>query len=141
MFPNSLLNESDLVSAALALGARTINGWSAQEERLATKAVPFPQDWSRDLAARIRQGLDPLGAAFCRLRSPETRRHLGATFTPKVIVSAMVRWAKSTGIEPARIIEPGVGSGRFLIAASRQFASAGLVGIEVDPLPAMIARA
>jgi adenine-specific DNA-methyltransferase len=141
MFGSLLRNESDLVSAALALGARKVCGWSPQEERLAAKAVPFARDWSDDLTARIQGGTDPLGTALTRLRSPENRRTLGATFTPKAIVSSMVRWAKTTGIEPARIVEPGTGSGRFLMSAACRFASAELVGVEVDPLPAMIARA
>jgi hypothetical protein len=53
----------------------------------------------------------------------------------------MLGWAKTRGIEPARIVEPGAGSGRFLLAAASRFTTAELVGIEVDPLPAMIARA
>jgi hypothetical protein len=53
----------------------------------------------------------------------------------------MLRWAKAQKIEPARVIEPGAGSARFLLAAGRRFKTAELVGIEIDPLPAMIARA
>ena len=141
MFLSSLRSESDLVSAALALGARSVRGWSPQEERLATKAISFPRDLAARLASRILNGTDPLGAAFGRLRSPENRRALGATFTPGAIVSSMLRWARSKGIEPSRIVEPGVGSGRFLLAAARRFTTAELVGIEVDSLPAIIARA
>ena len=137
----SLRSESDLVSAALALGARKVRGWSPQEERLAAKAIPLAADFSARLASRVQRGLDPLGMAFGELRSPENRRTLGATFTPSAIVSSILRWAKTKGIEPARIIEPGTGSGRFLSAAARRFTKAELVGIEVDPLPAMIARA
>jgi hypothetical protein len=141
MFGRSLQNESDLVSAALSLGARTVAGWSPQEERLTTKSSPFDRSLSAQLSDRIRKGADPLGAAFSRLRSPEDRRTLGATFTPSLIVSAMVKWARSKGVEPSRIVEPGVGSGRFLLSAARYFTKAELIGIEVDPLPAMIARA
>lgn len=141
MVENSLRNESDLVSAALALGAGDVRGWSSQEERLAAKAVPVSHDLAARMTARIQRGTDPLGTAFSRLRSSENRRALGATFTPNAIVSSMLRWAKAKGIEPARIVEPGTGSARFLLAAARKFATAELVGIEVDPLPAMIARA
>jgi adenine-specific DNA-methyltransferase len=141
MMANWLRNESEIVGAALALGARDVRGWSPQEERLAAKATPLGRERSVQLAHGIQNGFDVLGAAFCRLRSPETRRALGATYTPTVIVSAMLRWAKAQGIEPARIVEPGAGSGRFLVAAGRRFKNAQLVGIEIDPLPAMIARA
>jgi len=53
----------------------------------------------------------------------------------------MLRWAKSQSIEPARIVEPGAGSSRFLLSAGRIFKTAELVAIEVDPVAAMIARA
>jgi len=141
MTASSLPNESDLVSAALALGARTVPGWSQQEERLSEKARPISRESCAHLTRQIHSGTDPLGTAFSRLRSPEERRALGATFTPNLVVSAMLRWAKKSGIEPSRIVEPGAGSGRFLLAAARRFATAELVGIEIDPLPALITRA
>ena len=93
------------------------------------------------MAARIQSGADPLGSAFCRLRSAETRRVLGATYTPAPIVSSILRWATAQGGEPARIVEPGAGSARFLLAAGRRFKTAELLAIEIDPVPAMIARA
>jgi adenine-specific DNA-methyltransferase len=141
MFGEFFRNESDLVSAAVGLGARAVPDWSTQEERLAARATPFARNSLSRLARLIESGGDPLGTAFSQLRSPETRRVLGATFTPNAIVSSMLRWAKRKGIEPTRIVEPGVGSGRFLLAAGRRFPTAELVGVEVDPLPAMIARA
>ena len=42
---------------------------------------------------------------------------------------------------PARVVDPGAGSGRFLLAAGRRFPRAALIGIEIDPLAAMLARA
>jgi adenine-specific DNA-methyltransferase len=134
-------NEPELIGVALALGARGVSGWSPQEERLASKAAPVTRERAFDVARKIRSGADVLGTAFCQLRLPEARRTLGATYTPSAIVSSMLRWAKAQGIEPARIVEPGTGSGRFLLAAGRRFKKAELVGIEIDPLPALIARA
>jgi adenine-specific DNA-methyltransferase len=136
-----LRNESDLVSAALSLGARKIRGWSSQEERLAKQAKPIPAELTAQIARRIRSGHDPLGSALCRLRPPEIRRTLGATYTPIAIISSMLGWASAQNKKPARVVEPGAGSGRFLLAAARFFQEAELVGIEIDPLPAMIARA
>jgi hypothetical protein len=39
------------------------------------------------------------------------------------------------------VIDPGAGSGRFLVAAARAFRGARLVGVEIDPLAAALARA
>lgn len=90
--------------------------------------------------AAIRAGEDPLGDALCALRSPAERRPLGATYTPRPIVDAMIRWAAER-VRPARVVDPGCGSGRFLLAAGRAFPRAQLVGVEIDPLAAALARA
>lgn len=133
--------EADIVGAALGLGARAVRGWSAQEERLVSNKSPFDADRVAILTDRIRRGTDPLGSALCQLRSPEERRVLGATYTPTPIITSMLRWASASGIEPSRIVEPGAGSSRFLLAAGRRFKDALLCGIEIDPLAAMISRA
>jgi len=52
----------------------------------------------------------------------------------------MVDWATEQG-RPDRIIDPGTGSARFLIRAAEKFADALLIGVETDPLAALIARA
>lgn len=136
-FPTS---EAQIVGVALALGARSIDGWSPAEELLASSA-PRP---SADLVEQIREGLirgeDPLGLAFCMLRSPADRRPMGATYTPNLIVSAMSEWARAAG-NPALVVDPGTGSGRFLIAAGTEFSEASLVGVELDPLAALMTRA
>jgi len=55
-------------------------------------------------------------------------------------VQTMVDWA--TGIRvPNRIVDPGVGSARFLLRAATAFPKAELVGIDVDPLSTLLARA
>jgi methylase of polypeptide subunit release factors len=140
--PIWLCDEASLVGAALALGARNVRGWSTQEENLVAKIAFLPsRESTAQLVQKIQNGLDPLGSALCLVRSPEARRPLGATYTPMAMVSSMLGWAKSQAIEPARVIDPGVGSGRFLMASGRRFKFSELVGIEIDPLPAMIARA
>lgn len=92
-----------------------------------------------ELVASIRAGGDPLGETLMRLRPPDRRRSLGATYTPAEIVSAMVGWA--AGRMPDRVVDPGTGSARFLTAAGRALPEATLVGVEVDPLAALLARA
>jgi adenine-specific DNA-methyltransferase len=129
-----------LVAAAVALGARTVHGRSEAESALiASHAVPSPP--VAGLRARIEAGQDPLGEAFGRLLTPRQRRPLGQTYTPAPIVAAMVGWARDQGVDVARIVDPGAGSGRYLLAAGRQFPGAELVGSEIDPLAALLARA
>jgi len=52
----------------------------------------------------------------------------------------MIRWAGRT-VQPARVVDPGVGSARFLVAAGRRWPDATLLGVETDPLAAMLGRA
>jgi methylase of polypeptide subunit release factors len=51
----------------------------------------------------------------------------------------MLDWAERQGT-PQRVIDPGSGSGRYLLAAGRRFPGARLIGVEIDPLAALIAR-
>jgi hypothetical protein len=53
----------------------------------------------------------------------------------------MVAWAHAEIPAPARIVDPGAGSGRFLIVAARRFPAAELVAVDVDPLAALMLRA
>lgn len=109
------------------------------------KLVTTDSRFSRkELAAyeeKIRQGGDPLGDAFCAIRSPEIRRGQGATYTPAAIVAAMVSWAETEPSQPVRVVDPGAGSGRFILAAGAVFPTAELVAVEIDPLAALILRA
>lgn len=136
-----LPSEGALAAAAVALGARKVAGFSPAEERLVKGLSALSSRAVAPLEERIRRGADPLGSAFCLLRSPARRRTLGATYTPLRMVDAMLRWAKARGVEVARVVDPGVGSARFLARAGKAFPKAELVGIEVDPLAALVARA
>jgi adenine-specific DNA-methyltransferase len=132
--------ERDLLALAVALGARTVAGWSAAEEALARELPPAP-DAAVDLARRrLAAGADPLGDALGTLRSPAERRARGAIYTPPAIVDAMVDWAAGRA-SPARIVDPGVGSARFLVRAARRFPAAELLGVELDPRAALLGRA
>lgn len=135
-------NEEALIGAALALGAEELGPLSKEESTLGQGAVGNAP--SRSIVAKIREliceGYDPLGEAFCALRTPEKRRDQGATYTPAPIVRTMVDWASGRPA-PVRIIDPGVGSARFLADAAKAFPKAELVGIDVDPLAALMARA
>ena len=129
----------DLVAAALALGAENVAGISAAEKELANDASALPNDVS-ELIELIRAGGDPLGDAFCLMRSAEDRRPQGQTFTPKPIVDAMIAWSTSQPT-PERVIDPGVGSARYLLAAANAYDDAVLIGADLDPVAALMARA
>lgn len=107
--------------------------------RAAEGRPPSPRRVAQVREAVLR-GEDPLGTAFCQLRAPAVRRKAGAVYTPQAIVDAMVRWAANAGA-PKRIVDPGAGSGRFLLAAGKAFPSAELVAVEIDPLAALMMRA
>ncbi|HEY3782614.1 MAG TPA: N-6 DNA methylase [Fimbriimonadaceae bacterium] len=92
------------------------------------------------IAESIRAGADPLGDAFIAARSADDRRITGTVYTPGEIVSSMIAWAQQQGT-PARVVDPGAGSGRFLLAAARVFPDAELIGVEIDPLAVDILRA
>jgi adenine-specific DNA-methyltransferase len=97
------------------------------------------RDGVTGLRARIRAGEDPLGQEFCRIRPPEQRRGAGQTFTPAAVVDSMISWA-GRALTPARVVDPGAGSARFLVAAGRRWPEAELIGLETDPLAALIGR-
>ncbi len=132
--------ERDLISAALRLGARSVPGWSRAEESLACRAVALPSGVIRRFREAIGSGEDPLGELLLRFRPPEVRRNRGATYTPPAIVRAMLAWAEEQE-PPERVVDPGAGSARFLLAAASAFPRARLLGVEIDPLAALIARA
>ncbi len=135
--------ERALAELASRLGAASVAGWSAAERDLAARAAGRGPAGTEAAAARdrIRAGEDPLGDAFCALRGPSGRRVLGQTFTPPAVIESMIAWAAGTGIRPARVVDPGSGSARMLLAAGRRWPQAALVGVEIDPLAAIVGRA
>lgn len=137
------IDEGELVAATLALGAAATGGPLAPAElALAKKAArrKIKQTTIDDIKNLIRAGEDPLGQMFSVLRSSEVRRENGATYTPAPIVQTMVDWAAATR-NPCRVIDPGVGSARFLLRAGMAFPKADLIGIDVDPLATLMSRA
>ena len=131
-----------LVSLALALGAEDAGELSAAERRLVDEAhgARTTAALVRGVRGMIGRGEDPLGDAYCTIRSPEERRPLGQTYTPRPIIEAMLRWAADHG-DPVRVVDPGAGSGRYLVAAGERFPGAALHGADIDPLAALMLRA
>ena len=137
-----LASEPGLVGTALALGAgeRPRMVRDARRRSFAICDPPAPGAAGlRGVRALIDEGADPLGEAFCRLRSPERRRPDGATYTPAAIVESMVAWAADESA-PARVVDPGAGSGRFAVAAGRRFPRAQVLAVELDPVAAICCR-
>ena len=133
--------EQGLVALCLALigGGCSL---SAAERKL-VKTTPPATLRSQDIEASrkaISGGADPLGDAFSSIRSAAKRRASGAVYTPAPIVRLMMNWLANQGT-PARIVDPGAGSGRFILAAGLAFPDAQLVAVELDPLAALMLRA
>ena len=139
---DGLLSEPELARVAWAISRRgALADLSEPESDLVgTLERPGAESAGESLIDLIRSGGDPLGDAFMRLRPPDVRRPLGATYTPSGIVSSMVAWLAGR-TRPARVIDPGAGSARFLVAAGRAMPEADLVGVEIDPLASLLARA
>lgn len=125
--------------AAALIGKKSL--LTAAERRLVPRVVKFSRSQLARIRSEIRAGGDPLGEAFCEMRSPEVRRARGATHTPSTIINAMVAWAANESPPPGRIVDPGSGSGRFILAAGKAFPKAELIAVEVDELAALITRA
>ena len=137
-----LSSEVELARAAWAMvQSGGLARLSPSEANLVRGLAPLDRDADAlELSDLVCAGGDPLGEAFTRLRSPRCRRSLGATYTPPEIVSSMVNWVAGRAC-PARVVDPGTGSARFLLAAGRAFPEASLVGVEIDPLAGLLARA
>lgn len=134
------LSEHELLGIARALGAERVSGWTSADRDLISKVPKADVALVQKFGTAIFHGQDPLGDAFCVLRSREVRRSMGATYTPPAIVKAMLDWC-SVLPPPSRVVDPGCGSARFLVEAGSRFPRAALVGIEIDPVAAIIARA
>lgn len=131
-----------LVSLAAALGAGDTDRLSDAERRLLDVSGREASSIGlvHEVRSLIRQGEDPLGDAYCAIRSAAERRPLGQTYTPRPIIDAMLRWAADHGT-PVRVVDPGTGSGRYLLAAATRFPDAELYGADVDPLATLMLRA
>lgn len=116
---------------------------TTEAERGVVRDVPRCEDDAliQAVTAAIRAGSDPLGEAYCRLNSPEVRRHRGQTFTPNHVVEGMLKWVRRQRKAIVRLVDPGAGSGRYTMAALCAFPAATAIAVEMDPTVAFILRA
>lgn len=139
-YRREILTETDLAAACIAIIGST-RGLTRAELRLGRgEAWKNLLGLASELRNLIAGGADPLGEAFVAIRSADARRELGAVYTPFAIVNGMMSWLARQG-SPARIVDPGAGSGRFILAAGEAFPDAQLVAVEMDPLAALMLRA
>lgn len=136
---DALLHMPTLVSVAKKLVNGAVLSWHEQEvsDEYATVVSDELVEFVR---AAIVDSTDPLGAAYCLIRSPEQRRSVGQTFTPVEAVLGMFSWAEAMG-EFVRIVDPGAGTGRYVLHGLRQNSRAFGVAAETDPLVALLLRA
>ncbi|WP_420611205.1 N-6 DNA methylase [Candidatus Poriferisodalis sp.] len=137
-----IVDEQQLCAIAWALaGAGHLKDVSRAEQRLIARTSQSPaQAVIEQVASAIRQGEDPLGTAFASLRPAAQRRKLGATYTPASLIGPMSEWLANHK-RASRVVDPGAGSARFLVAAGRLLPEARLVAVEIDPLASLAARA
>ena len=133
--------EQELVALCLAIISEQ-DSLSTSEKKLskASQASALRPQEIALLCDAIARGADPLGDNFSVIRSSTERRATGAIYTPAPIVRSMIAWVSSQG-KPARIVDPGAGSGRFILAAGEAFPDAQLVAVEMDPIAALMLRA
>lgn len=139
---DGIVDEQQLCAIAWALASDGhLKDVSRAEARLIarTEESPAPVVIER-VASAIRQGEDPLGTAFASLRPAPQRRKLGATYTPTSLVVPMSEWLANHR-RASRVVDPGAGSARFLLAAGRLLPEARLIAVEIDPLASLTARA
>lgn len=138
--PRLLQNESELVALCLALLEPRPSLSPREEEAIEGVRPMADAELIQRARSYILEGADPLGGAFLRLRSAASRRDLGAVYTPDPIIQSMLSWAAEQGV-PQRVVDPGAGSGRYLLAAAERFPRANLIAIELDPVAALMLRA
>lgn len=141
-FTDVVGTEQGLACTALALMGGDPADLGPSESSLLSGCDKFSlaQSQIKEFRKAIRSGADPLGDLFTQIRAGKARRKDGAVYTPERIVNSMVRWVRSAA-NPRRIVDPGAGSGRFIIAAGRSFPRIPLVAVEKDPLAALVLRA
>ncbi len=134
--------ELRVAALALHLGAAEFGGRLSEAERALVCAAADvdlrPEEIEAARQAHIR-GEDPFAEPFQAARSRVARRLAGAIYTPPELVGPMVRWAVER--EPARVVDPGCGSGRFAAAVARTARDLEIVAVDVDPLATLMTRA
>lgn len=132
------------VRLAVDLGAAECGGPLTEPESELVSASAREPHTPPDTIAYIRSaifaGEDPLSDWFCKFRSRQERRRLGAFHTPYPVVRYMVTQCLSdNGI--SCLIDAGCGTGRFAAEAIRQKPDLPIVAVDIDPVATLLCRA
>jgi SAM-dependent methyltransferase len=138
---NTIASERQLIDACFSLCERPHLLGYRQLKLVRDNPGELPESVLVAVREAILAGHDPLGDAFCRLRAAQIRRAAGAIYTPGPIVEAMLDRATGETTEPVRVVDPGSGSGRFLLCAAQRFPKAKLVAVDIDPLAQLMLHA
>lgn len=135
-------SEAELLTLALSLGAANVGGPLSAQERRLIATVEEPSSAKRlteSVRTSILRGEDPLGDLFLKIRDAAVRREDGAVYTPESLLEPMVVWTLEQ--KPDRLVDPGVGSGRFLRRALQLAPGLEAIAIDLDPLATLMTRA
>lgn len=132
-----------LLRLALDLGAMECGGPLTEAEREVVATVPPPVASSpteiADARVAILAGGDPLGERLCALWPAVDRRPRGAFYTAPTLVEPMLDWVLAR--DPARLVDPGCGSGRFAAGGIRRRSDLEVVAVDLDPIATLLTRA
>ena len=138
-----ITSELLLLRLALDLGADRTGGPLSVEEEECLRQIQDMPPTPDVLIERARHGLsaggDPLGDILCRLRPAPVRRKSGSFYTPPALVEAMLAWLLER--QPDCLVDPGCGSGRFVVTATRRLPDLPVIAIDLDPVSTMLTRA
>ncbi len=138
----ALTNERDDLPAAL----------SSAGDPLSPPSFPDTRNPAASLDAvlgdgSVSLGNDPLGRLYEATRDEADRRGHGQFYTPMPVAEAAAEWAIAGVGDRLSVLDPGAGSGSFLVAAARALrhrsvepADARLVGVDLKRIPLELAR-
>ena len=129
----------DLAALAFALAGSDAPLSEAERALVPEGPAPHPRHL-RQVCEAIGRGDDPLGSAFCRLRSPEVRRRQGAVYTPRAHRRRHGRMVRRRE-DPGAHRRSGGRLGALPPRCGQGVPDAELVAVEVDPLAALMLRA
>ena len=110
---------------------RKYSGWGGLQEYFA----PNGKQQNSYNAKQLREILTDEEYEACRATVTD------AHYTPQFIVDAMYQAIKTMGLsEDARILEPSCGTGNFISRMPAGIGNGGVVGVEIDPITAEMAR-
>lgn len=138
---NALLEAADDLAATTHLDALQPNPWDDLIRR-----ADLDGDLPQHLDAVVGAEDDLVGSLYQELVAGAERRSLGQFYTPPDVARFMASWVVRAATD--RVLDPGTGSGAFLVAALDRLRDLGadpkdamgqLHGIDLDPLSTLMA--